>query len=123
MRTIDKIAKCFEQDRQRSWMVEFERRTKGLEAISCGLCSQCSDCQSTFDESEIGLERLIDKGLCDEGGFSRSGCDTCGNCLGQNLYAGHALIQLDGKQVLTHLEICQDCLMYIANGQLPGESC
>lgn len=123
MRTIDKIAKCFEQDRQRRWVVEFERRTEGLEAISCGLCASCSDCQSTFDASELELERLIDRGLCDEGGFSRSGCDTCGSWQQQLLYAGHALMELDGKQVLTHLEICQDCMLYIANGQLPGESC
>ena len=123
MRTNDIIRVCRTDDCDREYKERFKRHTEGLEAISCGLCASCSDCQSTFNASELELERLIDRGLCDEGGISRSGCDTCGDCQQQLLYAGHALMQLDGKQVLTHLEICQDCLMYIANGQLLGESC
>lgn len=116
MTTKEKINVCRKDDYDRKFKVRFEQYTKGLEAISCGLCSKCSDCQSTFDVGEIRLERLIERGLSDEGAFSREGCDTCGSSLGQNLYAGHALMQLNGEQVLIHLEICQDCILYIANG-------
>lgn len=98
----------------------FERHTKGLEAISSGLCASCSDCQSTFDASEKKLAKLIDEGLSNEGGFSRSGCDTCCSSLGQLLYAGHALIEIDGKKVLTHLDLCEDCILFIANGDIPN---
>lgn len=121
MTTKEKINVCRRDDYDREFKERFKRRTEGLEAISCGLCSKCSDCQSTFDASELELERLIDRGLCDEGGISRSGCNTCGDCQQQLLYAGHAWMQLDGKEVLTHLEICQDCMLYIANGQLPED--
>ena len=122
MRTIEKINVCRRDDCDREFKERFKRHTKGLEAISCGLCSKCSDCQSTFDVGETQLEWIIQNGLCDDGGISRSGCDTCGNSLYQLLYAGHAWMQLDGKQVLTHLEICQDCMLYIANGQLPRDN-
>ena len=104
-----------------NYIESFERRTRGLEAISCGLCASCSDCQSAFDVGEKKLQAMIDKGLSDEGGFSRAGCDCCGSSLGQNLYAAHALIDLDGRKVLIHLEVCSDCVMFVANGDLPKQ--
>lgn len=38
----------------------------------------------------------------------------------QLLYAGHALIEIDGKKVLTHLDLCEDCILFIANGDIPN---
>jgi hypothetical protein len=91
-----------------------------MEALSSGLCSACSDCQDNYGVDELELKDMMDQGLSDEGGISRQGCDCCGNGLQQNLYAGHCWITLDdGKEVLTHLELCSDCMMFIANGDLP----
>ncbi len=119
MTTNKKLAKCREQDTGKAYIDAFNRRTSDLQFLSCGICSKCSDCQSTFDAGELTLERLIQDGLTDEGGYSRSGCDCCGSSLYQMLYAGHAYVDLGGKQVLTHLDLCVDCMLYIANGQLP----
>lgn len=121
MNIVDKIAKCREQDEQRLYLLEFERRTKGLNFLSSGICAKCSDCQSNYDyPTAKKLQSAIDNGLIDdEGNFSRCGCDTCGSSLGQKIYDGHAYIELDGKKVLTHLDLCEDCVMFIANGQLP----
>jgi hypothetical protein len=120
MTTTDKIAECWKRDRGRRYVEAFERHTKGMFALSIGLCSACSDCQSAFDVGELTLRKMIDEGLSDEGGISRAGCDCCGSGLQQNLYAGHCWITLDdGKEVLTHLELCSDCMLFIANGDFP----
>jgi len=69
------------------------------EFVSVGWCEVCDHCPE--DE--------------DEGFFSWSPCDVCGSGLGGNRYAGHMLV--DGK--LCHIDVCVDCVMYIANGDLP----
>lgn len=121
MRTIDKLATCREKDNARAYVKAFERHTKGMKHLSSGICSTCSECQWTYDAGELTLEKMIAKGLSDEGGFSRAGCDCCGSSLGQNLYTGHCWLTVDreGKEVLTHLDMCEDCLIYINNGDLP----
>ena len=55
----------------------------------------------------------------DEGGFSRSGCDTCGSGLGGTLHAGHLLRGHGDTFECIHVEICVDCLLFSANGDLP----
>lgn len=120
MTTTDKLSLCRTKDTGRSYLVEFDRRTKGLKYLSSGICAACCDCQSNYGYDSPGeLERAIVDGLCDEGGISRAGCDCCGNSLQQKLYDGHAFIELNGKEVLTHLDLCEDCVMFIANGDMP----
>ena len=121
MRTVDKIARCQNQDSNRRWVVDFNSRTEGLHYLSVGLCCECGECRSTTGLSRKQLKQGAESGsVSDEGGFSRSSCDTCGSCLGGQRYAGHAYITLDdGRDVLTHLDVCTDCLQYIANGELP----
>ena len=83
----------------------FARWTKDLVGLNTGLASCCPEC-GDFNE-EIG----------DEGGFSWSQCDTCGSTLGGNRYAAHGFAEGDDTPI--HLDVCEDCLCYIANGDLP----
>lgn len=51
----------------------------------------------------------------DDLGFSWSPCDTCGSTLGGDRYLVHVVD--DGEW--DTMESCVDCLMYIANAELP----
>ncbi len=96
----------------------YEQTTKGLKAISCGLCPNCETCASaydlTVDELNQGIENCT---LEDEGGFSHftGGCDTCNSHLGGTTFAAHAISEGE----IVHMESCRDCVMYMANGDLP----
>lgn len=106
-----------------SYLAQFETHAGELQALSVGTYpdSNCDKGACEFHSEEAG----------DEGSFSWSNCDTCWSRLGGNRYAAHALIPLDkpkdpsrplmGAEVL-HLEVCTDCLIFIANGDLPEES-
>jgi len=54
-----------------------------------------------------------------EGFFSWQRCELCGGLPGVR-YPAHAAPK-GNKSELYHFEICQDCLMYIANGEEPPE--
>lgn len=87
------------------------RHLEGLHHPSPGACPQCPDCNldDTTDEALQARE---------EGGFSWSDCDACGSGLGGNRYPAHAWTKAKGGD-LVHLEICTDCLAYLANGTEP----
>lgn len=82
---------------------------EGLDFVSVGYIphDSCDDCPEEQDEN-VG----------DEGYFSWSPCECCGSSLGGTRYAAHGR-DTDGN--LVHLNVCQDCLMYIANGDEPEE--
>lgn len=94
-------------------------RLKGLQGIDPGVaCGCCSECNSIWDhEGTEPPEEQPD----DEGGFSWSDCDSCGSSLGGNRYAAHTW--REGEDVrtvpVTHLSICEDCLVFHANGDEP----
>lgn len=99
-----------------TFLQDFQDHTAGIEHISTGIYSKCSDCQSAWDMDEAALEAACaNDEVIDEGGFSWSQCDTCGSHLGGNRYAAHGFI---GERVI-HLDVCEDCLIYIANGDQP----
>lgn len=52
-----------------------------------------------------------------ESSFSWSSCDTCGSQLGGDRYETTGM--LDGDVV--SMDSCVDCVMYIANGDIPEE--
>jgi len=57
-----------------------------------------------------------------EAGFSRSQCDSCGSTLGGDRLAAVGLYHDDGGQLVDiDMEVCVDCAMYHANGELPEE--
>ena len=100
-------------------MTAYEKRVehycRGLESVNPGICAGCSNCQFDFGLSE---DDPAWEELSDEGGFSWHQCDTCGSTLGGNRYAAHGFTDDDGT--LVHLSMCEDCLMFFANGDLPA---
>lgn len=102
-----------------TWLDDFNAKTEGISHISTG--SQLRDCRqcmaSDFDIER--LERESDDGetLPTEPYFSWSPCDTCGSTLGGNREDSHGIY--DGA--LIHLACCTDCVVYIANSELPTE--
>lgn len=99
-----------------------EHHLKGIEHIGIGVSTKhCAECQSAYD-----LDGSQDDEPDDEGGFSYSGCDGCGSSLGGSRYAAHGFIIPEGEDPndrelwsLVHLDICTDCLQYLANGEEP----
>ena len=100
-----------------------ERELDGIDHISPGLASCCGECCSAHDLSETEMEEDLSSGLVfDEGGFSRQSCDSCGSTLAGNRYAAHGFsgAQTEGSdKSLVHLDICEDCLLFHANGDEP----
>lgn len=77
-----------------------ERGLEGFTHESVGSSEGCDQCP----EGE------------DEGHFSWESCEVCGAGLGGTRYAAHAC---DAEGNVVHLEICVDCLAYLANGEEP----
>lgn len=130
-----------------SFVERFERGTKGLQALSVGSyphetcerckgtklearepgafeCDPCKECDGTGLTCECSECADCTDGE-DEGSFSWRECDTCGSSLGGDRHRAHALMSdtpdnLQGKPLI-HLDVCVDCLFYIANGDLPEE--
>lgn len=55
--------------------------------------------------------------------FSWSSCEGCGSTLGGNRHPAHTRAEINGEPVTywLHLDICDDCVMYFANGDEPDE--
>lgn len=95
-----------------------DRNLEGLEFVSSGLCPSCPECQGAYGMAPREFYAAWGTGdVCDEGGFSWSGCGICGNPDGQTLYSWHAR---DEDDKLYHGDdMCGDCACYIANGDEP----
>lgn len=80
---------------------------------------------ATFEERYAkgteGFAILAQTNPDDEGGFSRSACDTCGCKLGG--YRWDAILCNPGPKdrETVDVRVCADCLAYAANGTLPTE--
>lgn len=124
-----------------------ERNTEGLEFLSPGATASCHECTSGLDlacpncegfgevdvlddDGEMtgviepcedcagsGERAPTDDELQDAGGFSWSPCDACGSSLGGDRYPAHGRCGASGS--IIHLDICQDCVLYLANGDEP----
>ena len=55
--------------------------------------------------------------LAGEPSFSWSQCEGCGSRLGGDRHPAHATVGLNHEVV--HLDVCVDCVMYLANGDEP----
>jgi hypothetical protein len=88
-------------------MTQFERNfshyANGIEALSVGICEGCEDEDCHSEDYEAS--------------FSWAQCDTCGSTLGGDRYPAHGII--DGN--IYHFEVCVDCVMYMANGEVPED--
>lgn len=95
----------------------FTFHTQELAFLSTGgYLEQCKDCPRDIDY-EAGVS------YTDEPSFSWSACDTCGSTLGGNREVGHAWVHINDVlgDVIVHLSCCTDCVVFIANGDLPEE--
>ena len=94
--------------------------TDGLSFLSTGFCTGCPECRDSLGICcEDRAQAMMDKGeINDEGSFSWSACDCCGSSLGGDRHAAHGCLD-DGT--ILHMEVCVDCLAYLANGDEPEE--
>lgn len=82
------------------------RELRGIRRVSPSIADGCDKCPDV--EPEAG----------DEGFFSSVSCDACGSTFGGQRYAAHGFTDEDE---LIHLDICTDCLFYLANGDTPED--
>lgn len=71
-------------------------------------CETCVSCKCVDDD---GTHEL-----CNEPSFNSYRCDSCNSDLGGDRHPAH-IIYANGDT--NCIEICTDCLLYFANGQLP----
>lgn len=88
-----------------------DKQTAGTEHVNPGPCPGCKDC---------GLEDCKDMNTPEyeaagEGGFSWHDCEICGSPLGGHRSPFHGFIDKE----IVHLEGCNDCAAYLANGDEP----
>ena len=98
------------------FLAEYAERTRGLSYVSPGHCRKCATCDTCDRHPRESCECF------DEGFFSKSPCDTCGDTLHGKRYPAHGFrgkTRPRGRPV--HLDVCDDCLQYVANGTVPGE--
>jgi hypothetical protein len=89
--------------------------------ISVGLSPTCPDCQSDYGMDAREFYASYENGsVCDEGSLSWSACHSCGSTLGGNRYAAHAF-RPGSKEPCEHISVCEDCLCFHANGDIPEE--
>jgi len=98
-------------DRQEAFLSAINDRLEGLEFSSSGYATKsCPACLDIFPDHE-GEEEPED-----EGSFSWSQCDSCGTTLGGDRHVAHAFTK---EMEVIHLDICTNCHMFHANGDLP----
>jgi len=89
--------------------------------VAPGLYGACETCQNAYgiapQEFYNRVHETQDNIIQDEGSFSWHACELCGSHLGGDRFAAHATKQENGKWEHTHLDVCSDCLMAMANGE------
>ncbi len=101
--------------RQEEYMESVRSGLEGIEAVSSGVCPGCTMCADRHELTLDELEVAWSSGEVYEEAYFGEGCDACGTWLAGNLYLSHGLI--DGE--IVELELCTDCVLYIANGDVP----
>ena len=96
-----------------------DRNLEGIEGLSAGACPGCDECPDCDNPDDPGDDWYD---LADEGGFSWSSCDSCGSNLGGDRHSAHGFYKdAGGQRQPIHLDICCDCLMFLANGDEPTD--
>ena len=91
-----------------------DRELKGLKGAIPGATACCPTCTDANPLPDGDQTHWHD--AASEGGFGWQACDACGSNLAGDRHPAHAF---DDDKNLYHLEICTDCLMYLANGDEP----
>lgn len=97
-----------------------ERECDGLTGLNVGASAVCPTCLDLYGIEDTGDTDAMQEQLneFDSPSFSREACDTCGSGLGGDRYCAHGFMK-DGN--LIHLDVCVDCVMYFANGDVPDQ--
>jgi len=97
-----------------------ESNLEGLEFVSVGICPGCETCREEYapDSTPEEFEDLWSSGeVHAEPFFSRLGCDICSSVLGGDFEPWHGVNE--NNEIVHGERACQDCLCYLANGDLP----
>ena len=90
----------------KTYLERVELYTEGMYVL-IGTTHDCPDCEHFDENGDIA--------------FSNSHCDGCGSRLPGSRHAAHLVHK--GRPItsenIVHAEICVDCLMFHANGDLP----
>lgn len=96
-----------------AFLEAIEHNLSGLKFFSVGACPGCDECGlPDVDSMDSAEYESADQG--DE--FSTVSCDSCGSDLAGSRHPAHGFTADD---TLIHLDVCVDCLMFHANGELP----
>lgn len=122
-----------------------KRGLEGLEHVSAGACPGCHECGLDDDDCKTcdGIGEIEDGTPCKDCGgtgsipvdpedhrqldlanephFSWHECDCCGSHLGGDRHPAHGIAKINDRETLVHLDVCTDCLCYLANGDEPEE--
>ena len=108
---------------QRAFVEAIADNTKGLTAVSTGLCPGCQECMEKhpgIGQTREQFEEAIANGtIVQEPFFSWLECDLCGSPLGGYYEPWHAA-GADGE-IVHGARACVDCVLYLANGDLPED--
>ena len=100
---------------------------EGIDHANAGPCPGCAGC-GLEDCDDMEDERYE---LASEPSFSWSQCDGCGSTFGGDRHYAHGFVlpgdrtEADGPRYpndpgeIIHLDVCTDCLLYLANGDEP----
>lgn len=104
-----------------TYVERVEHHCKGLSFVSESVSPQCPFCRGMWGLTEAEMTALEESdNLIDEGGPSRADCDTCGFSVYGNRFCAHGF---DEAGDMHHLVMCEDCVVYFANGDIPtGEN-
>lgn len=86
----------------------------GLETVSPTECPGCEACYGWCNTPEEPTEEQ--RAVAEEPSFSCQPCDACGSSPGDR-HPAHGIDQASGD--VLHLDICIDCVLYLANGDEP----
>ena len=91
---------------------------KGLTAVSTGFLCECSECieYSGYCCEHAARAAMEDGDIDQDSSFSSSSCDCCNSHLAGDRYAAHGI---NDTESIVHLEVCADCVLFIANGDEP----
>ena len=94
----------------------------GFEFVSPGLAPTCWTCRRAHDcgTAQQLADAIMSAKAINEPLFSSIPRGCCGSHLAGDRYAAHGFLGSEpDRGALVHLEICQDCLFYLANGDEP----
>lgn len=122
--------------KQKEYVARVARYLDGIEGVNSGLCSTCKECQDIWGaENPDSFQEAIEEEVAlDEGSFTWSGCEICNSSLGGLKFIGHGTRAKEhrftaaGKkfvfpagEIIHFGSICQDCVAYLANGDVPDD--